>query len=64
MEGHYHDLAGGMKVSPRLSVRVAAGARYFSDFSPTEGRVGTLEIDQHIEAGENAIDVIVTGILR
>lgn len=62
MEGHYHGLAGGMKVSPRLSVRVAAGARYFSDFSLTEGRVGRLEIDQRIEAGENAIAEITARV--
>ena len=61
-EGHYHGLAGGMKVSPRLSVRVAAGARYFSDFSLTEGRVGRLEIDQRIEAGENAIAEITARV--
>lgn len=55
MEGHYHGLAGGMKVSPNLSVHVAAGARYFSDFSLTEGRVGVLDIRQRVEAAEDAI---------
>jgi len=54
-EGHYHGRSGGMSVRPRLQVRLGAGARYRSDFSLTQGTVGTLALEQRIEAGENAV---------
>jgi Fe-S cluster assembly scaffold protein SufB len=55
LEGHYHGLGGGMSVRPHLAVQLAPGARYFSDFSLTEGAVGRLQIDQHVTAGDEAI---------
>jgi Fe-S cluster assembly scaffold protein SufB len=54
-EGHYHGLAGGMSVRPHLAVRLAPGARYFSDFSLTQGTVGRLQIDQHVTALDDAV---------
>lgn len=54
-EGHYHGLGGGMSVRPHLAVRLAPGARYFSDFSLTEGAVGRLQIDQEVTVGDEAV---------
>ena len=62
MEGHYHGLAGGMSVRPGLAVRLGAGARYFSDFSLTEGRVGKLRNRAAVEAGENAVAEIIARV--
>jgi len=59
---HYHGLAGGMNVRPWLAVRLGDGARYFSDFSLTQGRVGRLRIDQHITAGDDAVAEIVARV--
>ncbi|MGE5300474.1 MAG: SufD family Fe-S cluster assembly protein [Acidobacteriota bacterium] len=36
-------------------VRIANDGRYFADFTLTTGRVGTLDIDCSVEAGESAI---------
>jgi hypothetical protein len=61
-EGHYHGPGGGMLVRPRPTVRVGPGARFFSDFSLTEGRAGRLEIAQRIEAAEDAVAEIVARV--
>lgn len=55
VEGHYHGLAGGMSVRPQIDVALGPGARYFSDFSLTDGTVGRLRIDQKITAANDAI---------
>jgi len=62
LEGHYHGLAGGMLVRPQVSVRLAAGARYFSDFSLTQGAVGRLAIEQHVSAGDDAVAEITARV--
>jgi Fe-S cluster assembly scaffold protein SufB len=62
VEGHYHGVAGGMNVRPRVVARLGAGARYFSDFSLTQGAVGTLRIDQHVTVGEDAIAEITARV--
>jgi len=54
-ESHYHGLQGGIEVVPTSTVRIEKDGRYFSDFTLTTGRVGTLEIDYTVEAGENAV---------
>lgn len=54
-ETHYHGLYGGIKVVPKAVVRVGKNGRYFTDFNLTTGRVGELEIDYAVEAGENAV---------
>jgi Fe-S cluster assembly scaffold protein SufB len=55
LEGHYHGPRGGMTVSPTAHVTLHAGARYFSDFTLTSGRVGTLRIDYAVEAAEDTV---------
>jgi len=54
-ETHYHGLYGGIEVVPKSVVRIGKNGRYFSDFTLTTGRVGTLNIDYSVEAGENAV---------
>jgi Fe-S cluster assembly scaffold protein SufB len=54
-ETHYHGLYGGIEVVPKAFVRIADSGRYFADFTLTTGRVGTLDIDYSVEAGENAV---------
>ena len=62
LEGHHHGFAGGMTVRPQVAVRVGPGARYFSDFSLTEGRVGMLELGQRVETAEDAVAEITARV--
>ncbi len=55
IEGHYHGPFGGASVFPKAGVKVGPYGRYFSDFSLTTGRVGTLAIDYRIEADDYAV---------
>ena len=61
-EGHYHGLAGGMTVRPQIAVRVGRGARYYSDFLLTEGRVGRLEIGQRVEVADDGVAEIIARV--
>ncbi|MGE5300104.1 MAG: SufB/SufD family protein [Acidobacteriota bacterium] len=54
-ETHFHGLYGGIEVVPKSAVTVARNGRYFTDFTLTTGRVGKLDIDYSVEAGENAV---------
>lgn len=54
-ESHYHGPFGGIDVVPKAVVRIAKNGRYLADFTLTTGRVGTLDIDYAVEAGENAV---------
>jgi uncharacterized protein len=54
-ETHYHGPYGGIEVVPKSVVRIGRNGRYFADFTLIEGRVGTLDIDYSVEAGENAV---------
>ncbi len=54
-ETHYHGLYGGIEVVPKSVVKVGKNGRYFTDFTLTTGRVGKLDIDYSVEAGENAV---------
>ena len=54
-EGHYHGPYGGVVVVPKAKVKVGAHGLYRSDFSLTTGRVGRLDIDYEVEAGEEAV---------
>ena len=54
-ERHYHGLHGGIEVVPKSVVKVGKNGRYFTDFTLTTGRVGKLDIDYSVEAGENAV---------
>jgi len=54
-ETHYHGVYGGIKVIPKSVVRIGKRGRYFADFTLIDGRVGALDIDYAVEAGENAV---------
>lgn len=54
-ETHYHGLYGGIEVVPKSNVKVGGNGRYFTDFTLITGRVGRLDIDYLVEAGENAV---------
>ena len=54
-EGHYHGPHGGAVVRPKAVVRLGAGARYFSEFALTTGRVGRLAIDYRVAAAAEAV---------
>ena len=54
-ETHYHGLYGGIEVIPKSVVKIGKNGRYFTDFTLTTGRVGTLNIDYSVEAGESAV---------
>ncbi len=54
-ETHYHGLFGGIEVIPKAEVIVGKGGRYITDFTLTTGRVGRLNMDYSVEAGENAV---------
>jgi hypothetical protein len=54
-ETHYHGMYGGVVVIPKAVVKVGKNGRYFTDFTLTTGRVGRLEIDYAVTAGEGAV---------
>ena len=54
-ETHYHGLYGGIEVVPKAIIKTGKNSRYFADFTLTTGRVGKLDIDYAVEAGENAV---------
>lgn len=54
-ESHYHGPTGGIEVRAHAQVKLARGARYRSDFSLLHGRVGVLDVDYVVDAGEKAI---------
>jgi Fe-S cluster assembly scaffold protein SufB len=61
-ETHYHGLYGGIEVVPKSVVKICKNGRYFADFTLIEGRVGTLDIDYAVEAGENAVTELVARV--
>ncbi len=54
-ETHYHGLYGGIEVVPKSVVKIGRNGRYVSEFTLIDGRVGTLETDYVVDAGENAV---------
>jgi Fe-S cluster assembly scaffold protein SufB len=61
-EVHYHGTYGGIEVIPRSAVKIGRDGRYFADFNLTTGRVGRLDIDYAVEAGENSITELVARV--
>jgi Fe-S cluster assembly scaffold protein SufB len=54
-ETHYHGLYGGINVIPKAEIIVGKNGRYIADFTLTTGRVGRLNIDYSVEAGEYSV---------
>ncbi len=61
-ETHYHGLYGGVEVKPKLTVKVGKNGRYYTDFSLINGRVGKLEIDYDVQAGENSVTELMARV--
>lgn len=61
-ETHYHGLSGGVEVVPKAAVTISRGGRYFTDFTLTTGRVGKLDLDYTVEAGEDAVTELVARV--
>ena len=61
-ETHYHGLHGGVTVVPKSVVTVGKGGRYFTDFTLTTGRVGKLDLDYTVEAGEDSVTEMVARV--
>ena len=54
-EVHYHGIYGGIEVIPKAKVNIGKNGKYFTDFMLINGRVGKLDIDYSIKAGENSV---------
>jgi hypothetical protein len=54
-ESHYHGDSGGIEVRARAAVKLAPRAHYSADFSLLHGRVGLLDLDYTVDAGEQAV---------
>ena len=54
-ERHYHGPFGGIEVIPKAVVRIGSRGQYTSDFTLTDGRVGSLAIDYDVEAADDAV---------
>jgi hypothetical protein len=55
VEGHFHGTSGDIEVLPHARIVLARGARYRSDLSLLQGRVGRLDVDYDVQAGEAAL---------
>jgi hypothetical protein len=55
VEAHFHGTSGDIEVTPRARIRLEKGARYRSDLSLLQGRVGRMDVDYAVEAGEAAL---------
>lgn len=54
-ESHYHGMSGGIQVRPRARIGLDKDARYRSDFSLLQGRVGVLDVDYVVDVGPDAV---------
>ncbi len=54
-ESHYHGMYGGIQVRPRAKIQLDEEARFRSDFSLLQGRVGLLDVDYVVDVGPGAI---------
>lgn len=61
-ESHYHGPSGGIRVWAQARVRLARMARYRSDFSLLQGRVGELDIDYSVDAGEQSVAELLSRV--
>ncbi len=61
-EAHYHGFSGGIEVRTRARVTLEKGARYRADFALIQGRVGHLDIDYEVDAGEEAVAELISRV--
>jgi Fe-S cluster assembly scaffold protein SufB len=61
-EHHYHGPYGGVDVIPKAPVKVENGGRYSSDFTLTDGRVGSLGIDYDMRVADDTVVELTTRV--
>jgi len=61
-ETHYHGPYGGIEVIPKAEIKIGMDGRYCAEFTLTSGRVGKLDIDYAVEAGENAVSELTARV--
>jgi Fe-S cluster assembly scaffold protein SufB len=54
-ETHFHGTFGGIHVAPTIKVFVGEKASFKTLFSLVSGRVGTLDIDYHVDCGKDSV---------
>ncbi len=54
-EVHFHGEDGGVEVVPVAKIFLEEGARLYTNFQLTKGRVGKLEIDYEVDAGKDSV---------
>ncbi len=59
-EEHYHGKDGGIEVRPNVKVKIEDGGRFITTFSLTRGRVGLLDLEYEVEAGNEAVVELTT----
>ncbi|MBN1835495.1 MAG: SufD family Fe-S cluster assembly protein [Spirochaetales bacterium] len=55
LESHVHSERGGLEVIPRARVRLAAGARFKTEFQLLRGRVGSIDMDYETLCGPESV---------
>lgn len=61
-DSHIHGMSGGMEVNTTGKISVGKHGRYRSDFSLTTGRVGCLDLNESIQADDNAVVELATRV--
>ena len=61
-DSHIHGLSGGIEVKTLTRVKLGPHARYSGDFSLTQGRVGRLELNESVEAGDYSVVELVSRV--
>jgi Fe-S cluster assembly scaffold protein SufB len=62
IDSHIHGLSGGLEVKSTSQVNVGKKGRYSSDFSLTAGRVGRLDFNESVQAGDDAVVELVSRV--
>jgi len=61
-EVHYHGLKGGIEVIPIVNADIGPEGKLKNSFALVKGKVGNLDIDYNVEAGERAIAELTTKV--
>lgn len=61
-ETHFHGPHGGIRVLPKVQIKIEEGGRFFSNFTLIEGRVGIIEFNYDVDAGKDSICEMVTKV--
>lgn len=61
-ETHFHGSHGGIRVLPKVYIKIEEGGRFFSNFTLIEGRVGFIEFDYNVDAEKDSLCEMVTKV--